>query len=300
MGKTILLVIVVLIFQNNFTAKAQTEGFLGKRHQLQYDAFGTVYQGIFGFTYSYAVSKHFMLQGSFGIQSKSYDVDFTSTNEGNNNIINSSLTSHINASRFALSFLWNGSEAGLNLPVGYYSGFSLKYMTSNVVNTVATGKMYSIDYYDYNTNTNSGYQLNNTPLNFNAKVKSYGITWVFGKNYYLDKNITLDLAGEFGFAYYSFDFYNAQSTYNTSNSYTTTNDSRGYIYQLDDVPTPFYDFIGKKIATQIFNPFKSVDGTNVTNQKYYYITKIPFSTDGERALGFRLIFIPSIKLGYIF
>ena len=283
--KTILLFIVVLIFQNSFTAKAQTEGFLGKRNQVQYDAFGTAYQGVFGFTYGYSFSKHFMMQLGFGLQNKDYDIPA-------NNTTGVAFVSNVNSKRFCVGFITNGGNAGMNLPIGYYAGFNIKFMSALVEEQFKTGTLLGSK-----ENTLTGLydnSLNISQQNFDCKINSYGMTIVMGKNFYLTQNITLDLSFETGMTYYSYTYLNPAVENGYYNEGFSIVDNRGYYYSINNVPTPLFEFWGNySFWRGLFN------SVSLTDKNYYDLSKAQTTTN-YKFFGVRLVFMPSVKLGYIF
>jgi hypothetical protein len=297
-AKHFFVVLILLIFIQKSQAQS-TVGFLKRKNQIAFDAFNAAYFGIYGLEYGHCFSKHFMLKFSFGIQHKSYDGIEYSSGDGNGSTLLYSGTSTIDAKRVSLSFIYNSQAAGLNLPIGYYAGFSIKKIFATVYNPIPAGKFWGSTYDE--TNATYDYYLNHSQLNFDEKVRTLAFTIILGKNYYLSNGITLDLSFETGFAIYTFKYINYVMPPNSFSNYYDlkpyyTNDDLGNSFSTDNPPTPFKEAFGDGVFNNIFLSGKH------DSKSYYYTDKSSLSGGAYSSsfVGAKIVFLPSIKLGYIF
>ncbi|MFM2049458.1 MAG: hypothetical protein RI955_2006 [Bacteroidota bacterium] len=197
----------LFLFVITQSAFAQS-GFIGKKHEVSFDLYNSIFKGQYDLNYKYSFSKHssLLLNASL-VKSKVIARDWNPQLKVNI-LDNIQPNASCSGAKAGIGILWHSKTSNLNMPVGYYTGFSLEYYKGSLINTIPAGRVRE----DVQTIKDSGvYMLYNTTphtnkydLIFPFKVNGCNMNFFFGKNIYLLKNITLDLSLRLGLAYYSF------------------------------------------------------------------------------------------------
>jgi len=270
------LLLIFLIFLCN-KSSAQS-GFIGKKNSIDIDISHISSGGIYT-NYKYSFSKRASLITSFGFLKRHVDTL--------NNLQN--INEFVPAADFkgvlgGIGILWNSKDAGMNMPLGYYTGVSFDFVTGNLVNTIPKYKIFKGYYYDI---------INRVELKYTFKVNSYNFNIHYGKNIYIAKNICLDLSLKTGVSY---------STYFVTNHTPSPNIAGGSTYFLYDKDRNLY--FGKydrfnllpNSYPRIFYNLLHKDGTRLT-QSY------SFNSNNVQKIyihALNLIFMPQVKVSYLF
>jgi hypothetical protein len=287
------------------TSFAQS-GFIGKKNEVSFDATSIAFGKVNG-SYKYSYSKRTSLIANFGIQN-------TSKGSSNSNRL---IDAYVPAAKcngllLGLGFLWNSKASGMNMPIGYYTGFSIDYFSGKLINTIPKGQLSEelkwTDAGVYYTQSYSslGYSNSNN-LNFNFKISGYNFNFYYGKNIYLAKSFTLDILLKLGIGYYlykpsNFTAYPSDNPnaykpkkvgYLGTGSYSVYDKTEGVYYIKNGDFNLLPDLYPTAIASQIYN------GGSGTSSSTLFLHGAGF--DQPKTIHyFKIIALPQIKVGYLF
>ncbi|MFM2226647.1 MAG: hypothetical protein RJA07_2849 [Bacteroidota bacterium] len=307
-NKNIYIIIGLMLFSQFVFAQS---GFIGKKHEVGIDLYNAVFTGKYMASYKYSYSKRASLIVDAGLIHHSEKGTSATTNATN------TLDGYIPDASFSgkllgIGILWNSKSAGMNMPIGYYTGFSIDYVSGTLNNTIAAQKMYDdvkfTFYNSYGYSQQSSIQMpNNSELSYGFKTTGYNFNFYYGKNIYLAKNLVLDLCIKWGFAYYrftpsnftpypSYDYnYNGTTQFEVGTPY-----QGGYTFYKDGIyyiKSNNFNLQPDVVPRSILNA-GNVNGSTLINSStnIYGIQTDKLKTYNK----FRLLLIPQIKIGYLF
>ena len=114
MKKVILFLVLFCVHIHSFAQK----GFLGKRNEVSFDLFNSVYQGKYNFNYKYCLGKNIALKTTYSLlnakdqvlSSASYTITKTKISASGNS--------------WSIGLLWNSQFTNMPMPIGYYLGMA--------------------------------------------------------------------------------------------------------------------------------------------------------------------------------
>jgi hypothetical protein len=312
------IIVLLLVIFSSPIVKAQS-GFMGKKNNLDFDVFGMV-SGNYGFNYKLSYSKRTSLLLNFNY---THNIS-TPTNSiiNSNNYYNSqnNLDLYIPKAIFngftgGLGFVWNSGYAGMNMPIGYYTGFSFEVCKGSLQNIIPMSSITSeIKYTEvspwggYDSKT-IYYYPNKYDLNYDFKVTGFHFNLFYGKNIYIAKNICIDLGLKTGVAYYSYKPNNfkgypiSTSSYNSLEPKHTGNaNDEGYTIYSDDIyysKTENFNLIPNLYPKNIYDLSGALgigEESLISSNNYNY-SSIDSPTSYHRL---KFILSPQIKIGYLF
>ncbi|MEY4877229.1 MAG: hypothetical protein RL708_2378 [Bacteroidota bacterium] len=304
-NKNIYTIIGFILFSQ--LAFAQS-GFIGKKHEASLDISSAIF-GTVGGSYKYSYSKRSAMIIDLGYMNKSKEKMNNSTK----------LNSFVPAAKFngimvGIGILWNSKSAGMNMPIGYYTGFSIDYVKGKLANTVPrrqlseTLEWKQYDYNGYISSFSRDGATNARDIEYTFNTSGYHFNFYYGKNIYLAKNITLDLCIKWGLAYYRYKPSNFTAFPVNSYNYNSTEPDHigspnegGYTIYKDGV---YYiknrgfnllpDLYSSSLASQINSNGSSSASYNVLFNGNGAIEK------ANTINKFKFIMLPQIKIGYLF
>ena len=201
-NKSILLITLISLLQSNVSFSQS--GFIGKKNEVSLDIVNIPFGNINGsYKYSYAKRKSLIID--LGYLSKKSDASSIL-----NNSINNVYGTKFNGLMFGVGLLWNSSYASMNMPIGYYTGFSIDLVRGKLTNTIPKNQLSEniewseMNSFGYVSGGSSSNYKNKNDLEYTFKTSGYHFNFYYGKNTYLTKNLTLDFCLKFGFAYYRY------------------------------------------------------------------------------------------------
>ncbi|MFM2049459.1 MAG: hypothetical protein RI955_2007 [Bacteroidota bacterium] len=312
MTKKITLFTIYFLLIFSFQLSFAQSGFIGKKHEIGIDFYSPIFNNMYNCSYKYSYKKGRSFLVNLGHLKKHSD----KLNNSNN------LDTYVPAADFngiitGLGILWNSKNVGMNMPIGYYTGFNIDFIKGKLTNIIPkyqlneevswTAKtLYSTGYYTFNAN---GW-TNSQELHYNFNVSGYNFNLYYGKNIYLFKNICLDVCLKTGFGYYrykpnNFTAYPGNLYYDIiacPKRVGIPNEGGYTVYDnVDDVyyvKTSGFNLMPNMYPQSIFNYINS-SGGNLTK------TDLGIWNSGKletaRTLHkFKFIFYPQIKLCYLF
>jgi hypothetical protein len=249
------------------------------------------------------------------------ELGYISKKSNGSSILNKSINDVNNATfnglMLGIGILWNSRYASMNMPIGYYTGFSIDFVKGNLSNTIPKNMLSErLEWKQYNyagymtTYYNDG-TTNTNELIYTFKTSGYHFNFYYGKNIYLSKNITMDLCIKWGFAYYrykptNFTPYPVNTyDYNVEEPYHIGSPNEGGYTLYDKTDNIYYiknsgfnllpDLYSSAIAQQI-NADGSISSSSSSNLLYGNSGLEKASTINK----FKFILLPQIKIGYLF
>lgn len=267
------LVIIFLLGIFNSTIQAQSRvGIIGKRNEISVNTLGIGFYKTINFNYKFAVSKHFLLLGGFTATKMNtpFNLSPNLMYKGNsvhfpykfNNFFSND---PITKKGFEIGYEFSSNNLGINLPLGYYMGM-----------------LYKRDWFDFTTTYNvtvdeeNPFNIIKQPLEFNLKMHTTAYLIRLGKNTLLKKNFTLDVLVDLGFRTAG-----AKLISLNDNNFTITGISLYHKYDSRNL-------------LDLQNNHKQLE-INANQYSLNYIENLDLT-----AIGFGLVFIPQLRIGYIF
>ncbi|MEN9523605.1 MAG: hypothetical protein RL065_1982 [Bacteroidota bacterium] len=305
-NKSIFILIVFSIITNWSYAQS---GFIGKKHEASFDISSAIF-GTIGGSYKYSYSKRSSMILDLGLISKSSDKLNSYSN----------LNTFVPAAKFnglmmGIGILWNSKSAGMNMPIGYYTGFSIDYVKGKLTNTIPKHQLsetveWTTYALNYNENHTAYYQTNTNDLDYTFNASGYHFNFYYGKNLYLAKNIVMDLCIKWGFAYYAYKPTNFTAyPVNTNNSYLSEPKHVGYAnsggYTIYDKSDDIYYIKngGFNLLPNLY-PSAIADQVNNSGSKATSSDLLLYGSSGIETAKtlrvFKFILLPQIKVGYLF
>jgi hypothetical protein len=264
------ILVLFLIFVSS-QAHAQ-KGFLGKRNQIEWDAFSFINQGKFSFEYKYVLTnqlqltliyKYCDLSNPVLLRSIYYTAYDPARSYSDNFRTDAKGTFQYNANTFGIGIVYASSYTNMPMPFGYYTGLAYERTEGTYTEMLNPTGPPSYNFYSSSRNPFDG------AFKLNYQCNSNLIKVTYGKCSYLGHNLSLDLSLDMGVIFGRFYGQDSLSKYIAP-------------AELPD-NTNILGFVRKTGFSESKKPYEAVSQTDPVYFSY-----------------FRFYAMPKIKIGFLF